>query len=281
MENKVITNILVPTDFSECADNAMQAAIAVAKFHKARLTLVHVVAPIPELYGLEEDRATKEQQQELLETQTERISIIAAALREEQGLFVGPLIRIGQTITQICETVAELNIDLVIMGTHGIRGFREFLIGSNTYGVTEKSRAPVLSIPLSSKIYQFKKIMFPVRNIPNALEKYLFLKTFMGRNTPKLVVYGIYKIDDTHLATAYKRVSLFVKDIRKEWSEVKVASVITEENLADEVLERAIEMRCDLIVITAKVGKSIKDFFLGKFAQQMVNHSTLPVLHIK
>ncbi|ETZ19575.1 universal stress protein [Pedobacter sp. V48] len=281
MTKKTIANILVPTDFSECAANALEAAISVAKVHNARITLLHVVSPIPEFYGLQKDRIVKEQQQELLDSQSDRIMKLGNSLQENHGLSVVPIIVVGQTVATVLETAKALDVDLIVMGTHGIKGFREFLIGSNTYGVTEKSASPVLSIPQSSITNGFEKIMFPVRNIPNALEKYEFLKTFVATGNASLFIYGIYKIDDEHLMEAYKKVSAFVKGIENDWLSIKLTSVITEESLADEALEQAAQMKCDLIVITSKVTSSFNDFFLGKFAQQVINHSIMPVLHIK
>jgi hypothetical protein len=63
----------------------------------------------------------------------------------------------------IVKTAWKIKIDLVIMGTQGVSGFRDFFIGSTSYYVIKRASCPVLCIPEGKKWFEFNKILFPVR----------------------------------------------------------------------------------------------------------------------
>ncbi|MBB5438165.1 nucleotide-binding universal stress UspA family protein [Pedobacter sp. AK017] len=280
MNKNQISNILVPTDFSDCAIKAIEATIPIALSHNSSIVLLEVVSPIPELYGLHKDKATKEQQLTLIEQRLNRITKEAADLQLIHGVKIEPKIIVGQTVDSIVKVAEDRSVELIVIGAHGISGFREFLIGSIAYGVTEKATCPVLTVPLSSKTLTFKKVMFPVRNIANALEKYTFLLEFIRKGTTELLVYGIFSDQDSHTQDIENKITNFVQQVRQDGITISSMTKNTDSDLADDVIKTANKMNCDIIIITSKVTTSIKDFFIGKFAQRVINHSNLAVMHV-
>ena len=71
----------------------------------------------------------------------------------------------GYTMTTIVKYANSVKADLIIMGTQGASGLKEFFMGSNTAGVINKSTIPVLAIPANATYRDIKKIAFAVDSL--------------------------------------------------------------------------------------------------------------------
>ncbi|MGA9651413.1 universal stress protein [Pedobacter sp.] len=273
--------ILVASDFSQTAVEATRHAASIAQLRGAEITLLEVIKPIPEIYGLHKDPATVEQQQSLLRDSLMKVTKAASDL---QGIFeisVKPLIVEGRVITSICEVAEKLSADLIVIGAHGVTGFKEFIIGSNAYGVAQRSACPVLVIPSNSTRTKLTTIMFPVRNNTGGLEKYPSLLNVIGRPDLKLMVFGIFSEGENQTEDLKSKIKNFANQMEQHGTPTKLEIKTIDSDLADEVISRANLLECDLIVITSRRKTSISDFIFGKFAQRIINHSNLATLHIR
>jgi nucleotide-binding universal stress UspA family protein len=137
-----IEHVLVPIDFSEYSDHALDYAITFARPLQARLTLLHViesfpvsgvdVVTLPPDYFLELEMAANRQMQSLL------ARVTTAGLKGEGVVVHGTPFRV------ITETAKERQVDLIIMGTHGRTGLRHLLLGSVAERVVRLAPCPVL-----------------------------------------------------------------------------------------------------------------------------------------
>ncbi len=139
-----IRKILAPTDFSACGDAALAYAAALAKRLGASLTILHAYE-LP-ILGMAEGAlvATSEV--------TGRIVVSAEKALEErkkkmesEGLKVEGLLRQGIADVEIIEQASATGADLIVMGTHGRRGFSHMLLGSVAERVVRGSHVPVLT----------------------------------------------------------------------------------------------------------------------------------------
>jgi len=138
--------ILVPTDFSEHADRALAYAVNLAAQLDATIHLVHVitlsVTGLPEL-GVEYDvmmmEAARKRAQEALDARTgqyrDRVSLAPTR------------IEVGDAREVIDLVAARIDADLIVMGTHGRRGFRRLVLGSVAESVVRSAPCPVLTVP--------------------------------------------------------------------------------------------------------------------------------------
>lgn len=134
--------ILCPVDFSEVSTNGMEYASHLAKELKASLSLLHVRTSIwPEAIQLEEEVGKSN------EAIRERLSIFTEEIKNEFGILCD--YRLEQTTSTFEDTVASLAhpYDLVVMGTNGADTYYQYVFGSNSFHVTEKSKCPVIIIP--------------------------------------------------------------------------------------------------------------------------------------
>jgi nucleotide-binding universal stress UspA family protein len=142
-----ITRILVPTDFSETADAALAYAKTLATQFGASLHLVHVFsdpyvlpAYVPEVYT-EVPAVVREEALRRVDADLQT--------RAAGGCQTGPIVTttlFGLTAKELVRYVADHDIDLIVMGTHGRHGVAHFLLGSVAEHLVRISPCPVLVV---------------------------------------------------------------------------------------------------------------------------------------
>lgn len=147
--------ILVPTDLSENAKNALDFAIGYAKLQGASITLLYIYYAVydyayraEELMSAIESDAKKALQKEI-EAKGDEVSIDYKIIQ-------------GTIPTAINDTVLSGDYDLIIMGTQGASGIKKVLIGSNTANTIKESEVPVLAIPSGASFDQVQSITVAV-----------------------------------------------------------------------------------------------------------------------
>jgi len=142
--------ILVPHDFSSCANQAAALARDVAKSHGARLVLLHV-ADLP--LGLDADAlivptegaAPVRAREVAVGGAQQHLDDLAVRLRKD-GVECTTALRLGDTVDEILGTAERERADLIVMGTHGRSGLVQFVVGSVTEKVVRQAPVPVLTI---------------------------------------------------------------------------------------------------------------------------------------
>jgi len=157
--------ILVPCDFSKPAINAFRFALDIAQRSKGTVSLVHIVE-LPVLHDTVlmptlnfEERLL----QELREKAAEQFKELTEKYNQE-GVDVSSSVEFGPISRKLLKIIKTESIDLVIVGSHGASGLREYFIGSNAEKIIRKSPVPVL---VAKNYYPG-----PIRDIvfPNTLE---------------------------------------------------------------------------------------------------------------
>lgn len=142
--------ILVPHDFSACADHAAELARTLAGVHGARLVLLHV-AEMPSMLGpmasvVPDDGGNPISMRDYaMQSSTAMLEEIAGRLRAA-GAAVTYVAAIGHAATEIVEAAGRERADLIVMGTHGRTGLAHVVLGSVTEKVVRHSTVPVLTI---------------------------------------------------------------------------------------------------------------------------------------
>jgi nucleotide-binding universal stress UspA family protein len=147
--------ILVPTDFSEPAENALYYAIELAKIEKAKILLLHSYtiesAGLVSLHDREAD--AKRHSDSLLKTAALKVRH-AGNIEYEFMSLEGPAVKI------ILETADKRNVDLIIMGTHNESDLIRAILGSSAVKVMEKASCPVIIVPENAPFNDIKRITF-------------------------------------------------------------------------------------------------------------------------
>ncbi|HET6370075.1 MAG TPA: universal stress protein [Nitrospiria bacterium] len=142
-----INLILVPTDFSELADESVNYAISVAHQLGARILFFHCIERYdntdPDMFEARRDRA--------LSTLSDLVKRV-----KNGGMEATADLSDGVPFVEIIRTARKANADLIIMGTHGRTGLTHMLMGSQAERVVRQSSCPVLTV--KSAKHQFRMV---------------------------------------------------------------------------------------------------------------------------
>ncbi len=147
-ETMQIRSILLPTDFSECANEAFSYAAFFARQNNATITCVHVIEPIVPAVGytgLAETLPTPDLSEQL-EDAAEREFPKIADCEEFKGLEVDEVITHGDASAEIVRLATERKIDLIVISSHGRTGIGRMLFGSIAEEVVRHAPCPVLVV---------------------------------------------------------------------------------------------------------------------------------------
>jgi nucleotide-binding universal stress UspA family protein len=138
-------HILVPLDGSDTAEQALPHAVALAELFDAKLTLLRILEPLPQVRGVSpsSSRSIKQQAREWAQSYFERIS----AGLSEQGIEVASEILEGRPAAIITQYAGENEADLIVLCSKGRSGVSRWLIGGVADRVMRGAPVPVLLVP--------------------------------------------------------------------------------------------------------------------------------------
>lgn len=160
-----LRKIVIPTDFSENAYNAMQYACQLFKYQQCDFYILHAYAD--EVYNFkpkatrEELRETKER---IYQRTNEQLEETVTRIREyspNPKHKFEPVAAFGTLTDEINDLVNQFNLDLAFMGTRGETNDRSMTFGSNTLQVLKYVQCPVLAIPEGYAFHPPKQLLFP------------------------------------------------------------------------------------------------------------------------
>lgn len=270
----MITRILVPTDFSEVANNALKYAMGLAAKTNAVIHLIHVKSfpvmdpsfPVDAMSTMieEMDKISAKGMEEI------RVKILDPAgvnyvLHDTSGF-------VNDEVETYCK---GHNIDLIVMGTTGATGLQELLIGSNAATTIGRSEIPVMVIPPSAHLTPIKHI--------------LYASDYTEPEFPALsrLIYfaELYDADISviHVKTDYDRFfdsanNFFVKNkasIKRENIKlIQTDKTDISEGINDFIDNNPVDMLC-----LAKHNRSFFDrLFHRSLSKQMAYHTKIPLL---
>jgi nucleotide-binding universal stress UspA family protein len=140
-----IHHVLVPTDFSASAEQALDYAIRLAGTLKARLTVLHVMQPVP-MAGIDMAVALPETYVQEMEEAVQGSMEDAWARVTAAGLAAERVVLYGVPFQEIVEAAKARQVDLIVMGTHGRTGLMHVLLGSIAERVVRLAPCSVLVV---------------------------------------------------------------------------------------------------------------------------------------
>lgn len=150
--------LLVPHDFSRCADRALDLAAALAEQSNGQLTILHV-SPLPpnlphDAKVIAPDGAPTSLDEMLTSGACRDLATVAAPPRA-RGLSVQTFARAtepGSPAAAILRIAAELDVDVIVLGTHGRTGVARFLLGSVAEKILRGAPVPVVTVRSNDEV---------------------------------------------------------------------------------------------------------------------------------
>lgn len=160
------TSVLCAVDFSEHSRHAIRAAASLAVRHHAPLRLLHVID-----FLLAEAAAVAYDETHIRDSAAADLESFASVECTGAGLDAAPTIeiRIGRPDREIVHAAEEHGSSTIVMGTHGLGGFRKLFFGSVTERVLRKAMTPVLAVPIDER-HRSAPAPFAIRQVLAAIE---------------------------------------------------------------------------------------------------------------
>ncbi len=277
MEN-VKNKILVPVDFTEVANIAVQHAVALAKRINAHIYLLHVI----EKPTIQIGRHSMFDNKLIEEATLNRLQKIEEDIEINHGLTSDVIAVPGSIFDTINDVTREVEACFVVMGTHGVKGM-QYIRGSNALRVISQSSVPYLltqkRMPIDGN---FDNIIFPVDIQPESAQKADWAVYLAKKCNGKINIIVPKESD----AALKRKVVFSLNFAKKAFVTAGVNHEVIhmeKENsfLADETLRYAEELKANLIMITTHPPSGAADFFVTPDQQKVItNAAQIPVLCI-
>ncbi len=253
--------VIVPWDFSELAEFALQHAVLLAKKQDLSIVMLHIV----------------KKQSEIAEATT-KMQAVVEKCKAEHGLAPEILVKEGSIFTDIGDIIEQTDATFAVMGTHGIKGMQKFT-GSWALKVIVTSKAPFIVVQdKPAKSQNYKTIVYPI-DFKNSAKENLIWAAYMSK------FYGskihLCYVDETDV-TFKRKISQNIALAQKYLADQNVQYEIIKlegKKVAEEAVAYAKESGADMILISTTKNISFQDFVLGAHEQKIiVNKEQIPVM---
>lgn len=271
-------NIVVGIDFSKNSYNAMKHAIAISLKTKAKLHLAWVKTA-----ALNTDFAGTAAAKDFFNAVRKKLDQwVLECQNEAPESHVDSIILEGKPSIEICKYASNLADAIIVMGTHGVSGFEEFIIGSNTFKTINLTSVPLLVLREGVEVNRdLTEILVPIDTSFETLQKIKpaieFAKAFAAKicllgvvNPINSEIKHIINVQLQHAASMCKKAN-----IRYETHTVEVPG-----DSISALLEYAKRLDVNLMVIMREEENDLSSVWMGSNTRQIVNNSPMPLLII-
>jgi nucleotide-binding universal stress UspA family protein len=269
--------ILVPIDFSEHSENALEVAATLTKRFDAQLILFHMIG-VSESVLSKSELEEQEEAKYYLQLAKKRLSsfLDKPYLKD---LNIRTIIQNLRDFSEVEKVAREKQADLIVMGSHGASKLKSFFVGSNTEKVVRSSGVPVLVIKKKHMDFNIKKILLAINLEPESIPAYQKATDLAEKlGAELLLVYvntlGVLFQSDSQIQ---KRIDQFNNILEKK---VPI-EVYNDYTIEEGIYSYAKEIQADLIAVPTHGRQGLAHFFLGSIGENLANMAELPVLTLK
>ncbi len=270
--------LLVPTDFSNEAENAVKVAAQLARYHDCEIILLNMLElPLNQLNttGSPTDLPEAVYFMKLAHKAFEKV------LDRDylKGLKITEMVDFNEVSTGILDTCKKHNVDLIIMGSHGSEGLKELFIGSNTEKIVRTSNTPVLVIKNEHAHFDINEFVFASDFKNDNKETYKQAVKLAELFRAKIhLLYVNTPSNFTTTATSKVRIMEFIEG--NTFSNFTI-NIYNDDTVEKGILNFSKIIDADLIGISTHGRQGIAHFFNGSISEDLVNHAKRPVITFK
>lgn len=271
--------ILVPIDFSEQAEHAMKTAAQIARKSSGKVFLLHMInLPSNDTDMAAHGDASNPAKMLFLQKVHEKFEELKE-MDYMQGIEVAEEVRFHKTFAGIIDYSHELNIDLIVMGSHGATGLKEMFIGSNTEKVVRNSDIPVLVVKKGVDVPHIKKFVFASDfsdEVKPSFGRFVKFAAKFNAEIDLLFVNTIHNFESTHITS--KRLKEFV--LNYEMPKFTL-NIYNDTSVERGILNFAKDTDADVIALNTHQRKGLSSMFNDSISEDLVNHALKPVITFK
>lgn len=275
-------NILIPTDFSDNAWNAISYALEFFKNDKCKFYFLHTY--IPSFYRM--DYALGGPAFSAIPDMEVDVALagLEKTLENVSDKFPNPkhtfeIVTAFNTLTdEINELSEKKNIDMVVMGTQGAAGVKQLFLGTSTVFVIRKAKVPVLVIPENCKFKPVKNILFPSDYLtPYKKEEIYTIIEAAKMHGAEITVLHIQEEYD-HPESQIKNKGLLLDQLKNtSYKEVEVFG----KTMPEAILEYIEEHQIDLLAMMNRGHSFFERILIKQNIDQIGFHVHIPFLVVR
>lgn len=271
--------IIVPIDFSEHSSHALHAASLMAKKNDSEIIAVHML----ELSEALINKSTAEQQVEAIYFLRLAEQKFEDFLNQDYlaGVKVTPVVKHFKVFAELNDIAKEHDADLVIMGSHGATGAKEFFVGSNTEKVVRNSEVPVLVIKNPIESLEVNTVVFACSLKEETIPAFNKAKQMFNAIGAKLQVLYV-NLPNEHFLSTHEINALSQDFLSKIDGELDLPVAYYSDYTVEEgILNYANSINADVIALPTHGRQGLMHFFNGSIGEDVANHAKRPVVTFK
>src|SRR3970282_425889 len=270
--------ILVPTDFSAHADNALKVAAQIAKKTNGEIFLLHMLEipnqmndAITGATGIPEIMLFIRKANEKLQKTKEKNFL--------KGIKVTESVKFEKAFDGILSFTSKNKTDLIVMGSHGVSGIEEVLIGSNTEKLVRLSDVPVLVIKKNTTEFKPSNFVFASdfsKEIKKPFKKMVAFAAIFNEKLHLLMICTPNSFKPTAISEQIIRDFMSGFDIKNY-----TTHIYNDVNIEKGISNFSNAIDADLIGLCTHGRPGLGHFFTGSISEDLVNHAVKPVITFK
>lgn len=274
----MLKKILVPTDFSDNAKNALDYAMHLAEKTKAELVLFHAFyAPAVDAQMPGSMMASLVKEEEEISIEKLKLLVKEVQLQKDfSKIKYKTIATLGFAVEEIINVSEDQKVDLIVMGTKGASGWKELLLGSNTANVIGKSVVPVLVIPEKAKFSAVKKMVYASDFKSEDLSVMEQIIAFAELSAAKIAVLHIRTSEGDEMDEKINQLLASFKD--KVNDETLSFFVLNKANIAKGIDEFVKFREADMLAMATYNRGLVDSLFHKSITKKMAYHTHIPLL---
>ena len=273
--------ILLPTDFSDNAYNAISYAVQLYKNVKCKFYLLHTYTPTTVSAGSMVDSYTAmhvfEIEKENAEANSKQLEErIEKEYKNTNHTFTA-ISAFNLLIPEMKEIIEENEIELVVMGTKGATGAKEVFIGSHTMYAIKKLKCPIIAVPSGFKFETPKEILFPTDYKVEKSNRYLELvREFCTEHNSRLHFLNAYY--HIPLEEKQRRVKVFLDAFFID--NLHQFHIGEDQDLIEVIEAFEVKHKINFLVMIHNKHSFFENLLFRPVINKMVHHTNVPFLVI-
>ncbi len=278
-----LRHILVPTDFSKHAEEALEHAVLFGARYNPEITLLHVdefpVSPLGagEVFDDVVD-GYKERKASYIAEQFERIRAGVA----NTPVRLIPQVAQGRAYKVIVEESEKKEYDLIVMATRGLTHLASYLIGSTAERVVRLSRQPVLTIQVAPKHEgRVSSVLCPTDLSPAGNAGLSYALSIARQNKAVLYLQYVSELEKPEAREQVLKRLPNLADHHPRAADVKVEIIVDRDvEPSNSIIRFAEDRDVGLIVMSTHGRKGLRRVYIGNNTAEVVRQSNRPVLTV-
>ncbi|MEM6514799.1 MAG: universal stress protein [Bacteroidota bacterium] len=270
--------IIVPIDFSEYSEYALEAAAILAKTYNSEIIALHML-------NLDPDSLTQSESQ-----QNEQMGFFYKMAKERfeeflerdylNGVEITPMVKHYKVFSELSEVAENHSADLIIMGSHGASGISEIFVGSNTEKVVRHSKTPVLVIKQKPELLNFDTVIFATNFEEENISAYIKARQLFNKFNSKVHLLHVNVPGQNFRSSTEieKRAANFLRKADGNTDKINEIDYVADYSVENGILNFANLVGANLIAMPTHGRKGLAHFFSGSISEDVANHSQIPVM---